>query len=133
MTDHGGRIAGFCSVPTSGRVSVVVIQDVETSAWFEDTGGAVRDDLGHGWANLGAVEAHHHHGIGAQLGGVSDHALDSVLARSLEQVGVLDDLTAGERAELRDDVRADAAAADDDAEDLAFDFANPPARPVLSG
>src|SRR5262249_28007401 len=88
----------------------------------EDHRGAVGDDLAHRLPDLGGVEAHHHDRVRLHEGRILHHAVDRVAARFLEELRVLGDLAADQRAQSRHDVAGEAAAAHDDAEDLALDL-----------
>src|SRR5262249_34096789 len=93
---------------------------------------AIGDDLRHRLPDLGAVEAHHHDAVGAHGRCVGDHSVDSVSAGLFEQLRVLGDLSARERAQPSHDVAAEPAAADNHPEDLALDLSDALAWHVLS-
>jgi hypothetical protein len=63
------------------------------------------------------IEAHHDDRIGALELRFGDHAVDGVLARRLQHLGVLMDLAADDGLEPRQHVADEAAAAHGDAED----------------
>src|SRR4029077_3736724 len=84
--------------------------------------GAVGDDFAHGLADFRGVKTHHHHRVGLHEARILDHAIDCLAAGELEQLGVFLDLTAHDRAQAGENVAAEAAAADDDPEDLTLDF-----------
>src|SRR5512141_2504670 len=67
-----------------------------------DHGRAVRDDLGHRLGELAAVEAHRDDGVAAHERRVLDHPVDGLAAGVLEELGVLMDLAADERAQPGD-------------------------------
>src|SRR6516162_9051163 len=85
----------------------------------DDHRGPVGDDLRHALAELRAVEAHRDHGVRAHQDGVLDHAVERLTAGVLEQLRVFVDLAADEGPEAGGDVAGEAAAADDEPEDLA--------------
>src|SRR5215472_5728348 len=76
---------------------------------LEDHGRAVGDDLAHGLADLGGVEAHHDDAVGPHGGGVLDQPVDRLAAGLLEELGVFVDLAAHDGAEAGHDVAAEPA------------------------
>src|SRR6516162_8934809 len=95
-------------------------------------GGAIGDDLAHGLADLGGIEAHHDDGVGAHGRRVLHHAVDGVAPRLLQQSRVFMDLAADDGAKPRDDIAADAAAAHHDTEALPLHLPNPLSRDPLA-
>src|SRR5690349_7567528 len=92
---------------------------------LDNHGGPVGDDLGHRRGHLGAVEAHRDHRVGAHEGCVLDQSVERLAAGVLEQLGVLMDLAAGERAQPGHDVAGEAPRPDDEPEGLALRLHGP--------
>src|SRR5450830_171732 len=107
------------AVSTTAKISSAVrsISDL-----FDHHGGAVGDDFAHGLGDFGGVEAHHDDGVAAHQAGVLDHAVEGVAAGLLQQGGVFGDLATENGTQAGEEVAGQAAAADDDAEDLALAF-----------
>jgi class 3 adenylate cyclase len=93
----------------------------------------VGNDFAHRLADLGRIEAHHQHGVGAHHGGVAYQAIDGVAARLFEQLGVFVDLAADDRAQSGHDVAAETAASDDNAKALPLGLDDPVAGDGLGG
>src|SRR6476620_9727290 len=81
----------------------------------DNDGRAVGHDLGHGLADLGRVEPERDDRVRAHECRVLDHPVECLAPGVLEQLGVLVDLAAHDRAEAGREVAREAAAAHDEA------------------
>src|SRR5690348_7681819 len=100
---------------------------------FQHHRGAVGDDLAHGLADLRRIEAHHDHRVRAHRLRIGGQAVNCVPARFLEHLRVFVDFAADEGPQPGHHVSANAAAAHDHAEDLAFGFPDAMAGNTLGG
>src|SRR6516164_2374546 len=95
-------------------------------------GGAIGDDLAHGLADLGGIEAHHDDGVSAHGGCVLHHAVHGMAPRLLQQSRVFMDLAADDGAKPRHEIAADAAAAHHNTEALPLHLPNSLSRDPLA-
>src|SRR5262249_56794283 len=92
---------------------------------LDDRCRAVGDDFAHRLADFCGIEPHHQHCIGAHRTRVLDETVDCMTPRLLEQLSVLVDFAADDRAQPRHDVAAQATATDHDPKALTFDVGDP--------
>src|SRR5690242_12596159 len=118
---------------SSAPMTYSAIVSMVASGFLDDHCRAVRHDLAHGLADLGRVEAHHHHRVGTHRLCVLHHAVGGVAAGFLQHLGVFVDLAADDGTQARHHVAADSAAAHHQPEHLSLGFGDLVAGHVFAG